>query len=77
MLQTGIQHAESHTVIKVRIWISHLACLGVFFVPLTPELLVACLVGYVWRVLAMELAAHRYFSHRAFRPAARCSFCWR
>ncbi|MCY7314466.1 MAG: fatty acid desaturase [Rubrivivax sp.] len=69
MKQTGIQRAESHTVIKVRIWISHLACLGVFFVPLTTELLVACIAGYIWRVLAMELAAHRYFSHRAFRTS--------
>jgi len=74
MTNTGIQHAESHTVIKVRIWISHLACLGIFFVPLTPELMLACVVGYVWRVLAMELAAHRYFSHRAFRTSRPVQF---
>ena len=45
MINTGIQHAESHQVIRVRIWISHLACLGVFFVPFTTELLVAAVIG--------------------------------
>lgn len=69
MQRTGIQHAESHRAVRIRIWVSHLACLGVFFVPVTAELLVACALGYVWRVLAFELAAHRYFSHRAFRTS--------
>ncbi len=74
MKQTGIQHAESHQVITARIWISHLACLGVFFVPFTTELLIAAVVGYVWRVLAFEMAAHRYFSHRAFRTSGAFQF---
>ena len=64
-----IQRAESHRVVAVRIVISHLACLGVFFLPLTPELLLAALLGFGWRVFAFEGAAHRYFSHHAFKTS--------
>jgi stearoyl-CoA desaturase (Delta-9 desaturase) len=66
---TQIQHAESHHVVKARLVISHLACLGVFFVPFTPELGVAAVLGYAWRVFAFEGAAHRYFSHKAFKTS--------
>ena len=76
MLQTGTQHAESHTVIKVCIWISHLACLGVFFLPLTPELLVACAIGYVWPVLAMGWRRTATSRTAPFAPAGPCNFCW-
>jgi stearoyl-CoA desaturase (delta-9 desaturase) len=69
MQQHGMQHAESHHVVTARLVISHLACLGVFFVPFTPELGVAAVFGYLWRVFAFEGAAHRYFSHRAFRTS--------
>ena len=74
MINTGIQHAESHHVIRARIWISHLACLGVFFVPFTPELLVAAVVCYFLRVFAFEVGAHRYFSHHAFNTSR--AFQW-
>ena len=69
MQLTGIQHAESHRMVLARLVISHLACLGVFIVPATAALLWACALGYLWRVLAFELAAHRYFSHRAFKTS--------
>ena len=74
MNNTGIQHAESHHVVRVRIWISHLACLGVFFVPFTPELLVAAVIGYFLRVFAFEVGAHRYFSHHAFKTSRAFQF---
>ena len=34
----------------------------------------ACAIGYVWRVLATELAAHCYFSHCAFRTSRPVQF---
>lgn len=74
MQLTGIQHAESHQVVAARIVISHLACVGVFFVPYTPELGWAALLGYLWRVFAFEGAAHRYFSHRAFKTSRPVQF---
>ena len=69
MQLTGMQHAESHRVVAARIVISHTACVGVFFLPYTPQLGWALLVGYLWRVFAFEGAAHRYFSHRAFKTS--------
>ena len=69
MKQTGLQHAESHKVVIFRIWLSHLACLGVFYVPFTTELLIWALIGYFLRVFSFEVGAHRYFSHRAFRTS--------
>jgi stearoyl-CoA desaturase (delta-9 desaturase) len=74
MQLTGIQHAESHRVVMARIVISHTACLGVFFLPFTPQLGWALLVGYLWRVFAFEGAAHRYFSHRAFKTSRAGQF---
>ena len=52
---------------KIRIIIGHIVCLGVFFVPLTKELLIFALLGYFLRVFAYEGVAHRYFSHRSFK----------
>ena len=69
MQQTGIQRGESHRVIFVRLVVSHLACLGIFFVPVTAELLWAAVIGYFVRMFFIEAGAHRYFAHRAFKTS--------
>jgi len=69
MPTTGIQRGESHRVIFARLTISHLACLGIFFVPVTAELLWAALLGYVVRMFCIEAGAHRFFSHRAYKTS--------
>jgi len=74
MQLTGMQHAEGHRVVMARIVISHTACIGVCFLPFTPQLGWALLVGYLWRVFAFEGAAHRYFSHRAFKTSRAGQF---
>jgi stearoyl-CoA desaturase (delta-9 desaturase) len=69
MQQTGIQRGESHRVIAARLVVSHGMCLGVFFVPVTAELLWAAVIGYFVRMFFIEAGAHRYFAHRAFRTS--------
>lgn len=69
MQPTGIQRGESYRVIFARLVVSHLMCLGIFFVPVTTELLWAAFVGYVLRVFFTEAGAHRYFAHRAFKTS--------
>ncbi|MHA6910233.1 acyl-CoA desaturase [Ralstonia pseudosolanacearum] len=71
---TGIQNAESVTVLRVRLALVHLLSLGVFFVPFTYPLLVGALVGYFIRVFAWEGGSHRYFSHRAFKTSRTFQF---
>jgi stearoyl-CoA desaturase (Delta-9 desaturase) len=69
MQQTGIQRGESHRVIFIRLLVSHLMCLGIFFVPVTAELLWAAVIGFFVRMFFIEAGAHRYFAHRAFRTS--------
>jgi stearoyl-CoA desaturase (delta-9 desaturase) len=69
MQLTGIQRGESHRVIAIRLAVSHAMCLGVFFVPVTAELLWAAFVGYFVRMFFIEAGAHRYFAHRAFKTS--------
>ncbi len=69
MQTQGLQHAEPLQAVRVRVWIVHLACGGVFFVPAPPAVLWAALAGYFVRVFAWEVGGHRYFSHRAFRTS--------
>ena len=69
MQHTGIQRGESHRIIFVRLLVSHLMCLGIFFVPVTAELLWAALIGFVARMFFTEAGAHRYFAHRAFKTS--------
>lgn len=40
MSESRVQRTESAGVIRTRLWIVHLASLGIFFVPFTPQLLV-------------------------------------
>lgn len=69
MQTTGIQQAERLPVVKFRVWLVHVASLGVLVVPLTRTLLVAAIVGFFIRVFAWEAGSHRYFSHRAFNTS--------
>jgi stearoyl-CoA desaturase (Delta-9 desaturase) len=69
MSQYGIQHTEGAAVIKARLVVMHLACLGVFFVPATLELVVAAVLAYFLRVFAWEGGSHRYFAHRSFKTS--------
>ena len=65
----GIQRSEPRRAVLVRHWLLHLACLGVFFVPLTPALLAFAVGGYFVRVFSWEAGSHRYFSHRSFKTS--------
>lgn len=74
MKQSGIQRAESRRVVVIRVWVAHTACLGVFFVPLTAELALGALIGFLVRMWAIEVGAHRYFSHRSFKTSRAFQF---
>ncbi|VTS01226.1 acyl-CoA desaturase [Tuwongella immobilis] len=47
----------------------HLACLGVFFVPVTWTALAMCVAFYVIRMFGITAGYHRYFSHRAYKTS--------
>jgi stearoyl-CoA desaturase (delta-9 desaturase) len=47
----------------------HLACLAVFFVPVTPVALVLCAAFYLARMFGITAGYHRYFSHRSFKTS--------
>lgn len=74
MAEANIQKTESATVIRARLWVVHLASLGVFFVPFTWQLGLGLAVGYLLRVFAWEAGSHRYFSHRAFKTSRTFQF---
>ena len=69
MTPYGIQNGGNATAIKVRLIVAHAVCLGVFFVPLTKELLLLALLAYFARVFAYEGVAHRYFAHHSFKTS--------
>lgn len=74
MPESRVQRTESAGVIRTRLWIVHLASLGIFFVPFTPQLLAWTVIGYFVRVFAWEVGSHRYFSHRAFKTSRTFQF---
>src|SRR5579863_6657351 len=45
----------------------HVACLGVFWVGISPIALVVAAIAYLVRMFAITGFYHRYFSHRAFK----------
>jgi stearoyl-CoA desaturase (Delta-9 desaturase) len=69
MIADNIQRTEGPRTVIVRALIGHLALLGVFFVPMTKELLIAALIGFFIRVFAIEGGVHRYFSHRSYKTS--------
>lgn len=66
---TGIQESEGLRVIKFRIILFHFLCLGVFFVPVTSQLVLYAIITYFIRVFAWEAGSHRYFAHRSFKTS--------
>lgn len=69
LVSTGIQKSESVLVIKFRMAVLYLGCLGMFFVPCTPALLTLALISFFLRTFAAEAGYHRYFSHRSFKTS--------
>src|SRR5213078_4517447 len=54
----------------------HLACLGVFFVGVSPVALWTAAALYALRMFAITGFYHRYFSHRAFRTSRAAAFAF-
>jgi stearoyl-CoA desaturase (delta-9 desaturase) len=69
MSTANIQRTEGPRTVIVRALVGHLTLLGVFFVPLTKQLLIAALIGFFIRVFSIEGGVHRYFSHRSFKTS--------
>jgi stearoyl-CoA desaturase (delta-9 desaturase) len=54
----------------------HLACLGVFWVGVSPIALAVAIALYALRMFAITGFYHRYFSHKAFRTTRAMQFCF-
>ena len=52
----------------------HLACLGVFWVGVSPIAVAVCIASYLLRMFAITAFYHRYFAHRAFRTSRAVQF---
>lgn len=52
----------------------HLACLGAFWVGVSPIAIAVCVGSYLLRMFAITAFYHRYFSHRAFRASRPVQF---
>ncbi len=59
------------TVLTVAI---HLACIGVFFVPVSRTVVLLAIGSYVVRMFAITAGYHRYFSHRSFKTSRAFQF---
>lgn len=66
---TGIQKSESLRIIKLRVWLVHLASLGVFVVPYSNALLILAIATFFMRTFAWEGGSHRYFAHRSYKTS--------
>jgi stearoyl-CoA desaturase (Delta-9 desaturase) len=47
----------------------HLACVGVFFVPVSKGVIALAVVSYLVRMFAITAGYHRYFSHRSYKTS--------
>jgi stearoyl-CoA desaturase (delta-9 desaturase) len=54
----------------------HLACLGVFWVGVSPTALIVAAALYAIRLFAITGFYHRYFSHRTFRTSRAVQFAF-
>jgi stearoyl-CoA desaturase (Delta-9 desaturase) len=52
----------------------HLACLGVFWVGVSPVAILAASIAYLVRMFAITGFYHRYFSHRSFKTSRAAQF---
>ncbi|NER23620.1 MAG: acyl-CoA desaturase [Symploca sp. SIO1C2] len=66
---TGIQKTENKQIIKLRMWLVHLASLGIFFVPYDHSLLILTAFTFFTRTFAWEGGSHRYFSHHSYKTS--------
>jgi stearoyl-CoA desaturase (Delta-9 desaturase) len=69
-----LQRAESLRAFKIRATVVHLACFGVFLVPVTRQLVIAATLMFFARVFSWEVGSHRYFSHRSFKTSRAFQF---
>jgi stearoyl-CoA desaturase (delta-9 desaturase) len=52
----------------------HLACVTVFFVPVTTSAVLLCVAAYYVRMFGISAGYHRYFSHRTFKTSRLFQF---
>lgn len=52
----------------------HIACLAVFFVPMSWTAIAVCLTSYSLRMFAITGFFHRYFSHKTFKTSRTVQF---
>jgi len=52
----------------------HIACLGVFWVGISPIAVVTCIALYAARMFGVTAGYHRYFSHRSFKTSRAFQF---
>lgn len=52
----------------------HLACLGVYWVGVSPSAVLAAFTAYLVRMFAITGFYHRYFSHRSFKTSRAAQF---
>jgi len=71
---TGIQKSESTFIIKLRMTVIYLGCLGVFFVPFNSALLMLTVISFFLRTFGSEGGYHRYFSHRSYKTSRAFQF---
>ncbi|MGV2862725.1 acyl-CoA desaturase [Achromobacter sp. AGC39] len=69
MRNTGVQKGERLSIVKARVWLIHIACIGAFFVPVSWLIAALALVAYFFRVFVWEAGSHRYFSHRSYKTS--------
>jgi len=72
------QHIERHTTIN---WLrcapfilTHIACLGAFFVEFSYDAVIVCFLSYFFRMFAITAFYHRFFSHRSFKTSRLLQF---
>lgn len=59
---------------RISFWLIHAACLGVFWVGVSPVALALCAAFYLPRMFAITGWYHRYFSHHAFKASRAVQF---
>jgi stearoyl-CoA desaturase (Delta-9 desaturase) len=64
-----VQESDGLRMIQIRVVLFHCLLLGLFFVPVTPELIFYTVITFFIRVFAWEAGSHRYFAHRSFKTS--------
>jgi stearoyl-CoA desaturase (Delta-9 desaturase) len=81
MSQTTFGEARARRLSRLPNWVLsvpfvglHLACVAVFFVPVTWDVLLLCGLTYFWRMFGVTAGYHRYFAHRSFKTSRAFQF---